>query len=148
MTQYSRLGCVHGHITGTCLTHGGDYYIGEDGVYACPTAHVAEQVAQERARQFRLYGTNEDLLDGTGDNVRWLAPLAPTPAQYVERDFRTEYNTHAQPTWMHLLREEVAEAMQESDPEALATELIQVAAVAVSWVEKLQARSFSENRKN
>ena len=44
---------------------------------------------------------------------------------------------------MHLVREEVAEAFAESDPARLREELIQVAALAVSWVEKIDARTFS-----
>ena len=41
---------------------------------------------------------------------------------------------------MHLLREEIAEVFVESDADRLREELIQVAALAVSWVEKIDAR--------
>ena len=37
-------------------------------------------------------------------------------------------------TWRDILHEEVLEAHAESDPDALETELVQVAAVAVQWI--------------
>jgi hypothetical protein len=40
-------------------------------------------------------------------------------------------------TWWHVLREEVCEAFAEADPERLRDELIQVAAMAIRWVEDL-----------
>ena len=40
-------------------------------------------------------------------------------------------------TWLHILREEVFEAFAEDDPAKLRAELIQVAAVAVQWVEAI-----------
>jgi hypothetical protein len=43
--------------------------------------------------------------------------------------------------WLHILREEVAEAFAESDPAKLRAELVQVAAVAVNWVEAIDRRA-------
>lgn len=43
-------------------------------------------------------------------------------------------------TWSYILAEEVYEAFAESDPDKLRTELIQVAAVAVAWVEAIDRR--------
>ncbi|MBF8186936.1 NUDIX domain-containing protein [Nonomuraea sp. K274] len=43
-------------------------------------------------------------------------------------------------TWRHILAEEVFEAFAESDPGSLRAELIQVAAVAVKWVQALDHR--------
>ena len=43
-------------------------------------------------------------------------------------------------TYEHILTEEWAEALAESDPAALRAELIQLAAVAVQWVETLDRR--------
>jgi hypothetical protein len=40
-------------------------------------------------------------------------------------------------TWAHILTEEFYEALAEADPEKLREELVQVAAVAVAWVECL-----------
>lgn len=111
----------------------------------CPTAAVLVEVSNERERQFTQYGTNDDLLDGTGPGVTWLRPLASTwPADQVERNFRRDYELQPAITWMHLVREEVAEAFMEDDPVKLRSELIQVAALAVSWIEKLDARGCPE----
>jgi hypothetical protein len=43
-----------------------------------------------------------------------------------------------------LVREEVAEVFQETDPVKLREELVQVAALAVSWIEKIDARQLAE----
>lgn len=43
-------------------------------------------------------------------------------------------------TWKDILAEEVAEAHAETDPAALRAELIQVAAVAVAWIEAIDRR--------
>lgn len=43
--------------------------------------------------------------------------------------------------WLHILREEVAEAFAETDPVALRGELVQVAAVAVAWAEAIDRRT-------
>ncbi len=40
-------------------------------------------------------------------------------------------------TWRSILLEEVTEAFAESDPKLLREELVQVCAVAVAWIEKL-----------
>jgi hypothetical protein len=48
-----------------------------------------------------------------------------------------ERAAHGEVTWLDILLEEVAEAFAESDLVKLRTELIQVAAVAVRWVEAI-----------
>ena len=114
---------------------------------------VLEQVMEERRRQVARYGHNEHLEDGTGPDVDWLRPFTdtqPVPATRVQVGFRHEYERHerrnGKPTWMHLVREEVAESFQESDPERLEAELIQVAALCVSWIEKLHQRREQQVR--
>lgn len=112
------------------------------------TADVFTDIVLERHRQIHLHGHNEDTPDGTGPDVCWLDTPDPylghRGAADIEKDLRLAYETHArsgQPiTWMHLLREEFAEAMLEDDPTKLYTELVQVAAVAVSWAEKIRQR--------
>jgi hypothetical protein len=108
------------------------------------TVEVLGLVMREREHQVDRYGTNQDLKDGTGPDVLWLgnthAYLSALPAESIELVLRREYERHDQPTWMHLVREEIAEAFKESDPERLEEELIQVAALCVSWVEKLRIR--------
>lgn len=44
-------------------------------------------------------------------------------------------------SWRHILWEEVREAFAENDPHLLRTELVQVAAVAVKWVEAIDRRA-------
>lgn len=106
------------------------------------TRAVLDLVLAERQAQEARYGhANEVLEDGTGPGTTWLLPLTAASAKQVQSAFRMnyeefEFDTGA-PTWMHLVREEVAEAFQEDDPDRLAEELIQVAALCVSWVERL-----------
>jgi hypothetical protein len=46
-------------------------------------------------------------------------------------------------TWRHILTEEVYEAFAESDPTKLRAELVQVAAVAVQWIQAIDRRPTS-----
>lgn len=112
------------------------------------TIAVLERVFEERQRQVLVYGHNEDLEDGTGPDVGWCDPVVdvaggagPVPAEEVQEIFRDNYNGFAdrtgKPTWMHLVREEIAEAFELSgDDPAFVEEILQVAALCVSWAEK------------
>jgi hypothetical protein len=121
-----------------CKIHGGRMGQHAEG---CQTVNVLSDVRAERARQFARYGTNEDLLDGTGPEVEWFRFY---PAHRVERILRDQYEAHerefGKPTFRHLVAEEIAEAFQENSPKRLREELLQVAALAVSWIEKIDAR--------
>ena len=125
---------------GRCPVHGGPMASG----VLCMTDAVLSLVREERARQFARYGTNDDLPDGSGPLTRWLLPYTAEGAQTIEGDLREDYEEYEEeagaPTWVHLLREEMAEAFAEGDPQRLEEELIQVAALAVSWVESLRTR--------
>lgn len=101
---------------------------------------VLADIRAERRRQIEQYGSNDDLLDGTGPRAQWLMPFKSADAVTIEAGFRREYGHHLQPTWVRLVREEIAEAFLEDDPERLRAELVQVAALCVSWCEKLDAR--------
>lgn len=100
---------------------------------------MLQRIRLERERQIALYGTNSDLEDGTGEP--WLAPFAESSADSIERWFRVDYESHEKPNWVRLVREEVAEAFCETDPTRLSEELIQVAALCVSWCEQLHGRA-------
>lgn len=100
---------------------------------------VLDLVRTERARQVKLYGDNADLEDGTGTG--WLTPWTWEEARHIEQLLREDYDRYDKPTWVRLLREEMAEAFCETDPERLMEELVQVAALAVSWCEKIKMRS-------
>src|SRR5690606_41514446 len=44
-------------------------------------------------------------------------------------------------TWMHIMREEVWEALSETDRDRLRAELVQVIAVGVAWIECLDEQT-------
>lgn len=108
------------------------------------TIAVLEQVFEERIRQVERYGHNENIEDGTGPETRWLLPFTTDGAEDIEDKLREDYETFEEetgdPTWVHLLREEMAEVFVEDDPIKLRAELLQVAALCVSWAEKLDQR--------
>jgi len=142
-----------------CRVHGAAW--SETG---CLATSVADDVLAHRQWQFEQYGANRDVPDGTGKDVEWLAPVVSEAATRGFRRghdytatgildlFREEWDYdnsateeekaqfYKDMTWVRMLREEVAEAFIEDDPEALEVELIQVAALAISWVEKLRER--------
>lgn len=106
------------------------------------TRAILDLVLIERRAQEARYGkANETILDGSSPNARWLLPFSSDPADVIQMKLRSDYEEFEEetgsPTWLHLVREEIAEAFQESDPARLAEELIQVAALCVSWIERL-----------
>jgi len=95
---------------------------------------VLRDVALERSNQDRKYG-EQNHPDGTCRKTYWIAA----------KNARTEYEIaatahHGGLTWAHVLREEVYEALEEEDPAALRAELVQIAAVAIAWIECLDRR--------
>lgn len=92
-------------------------------------AEIGDEVYQERVRQHDKWG-EQNHPDGTG------GVSAEYWAKVIRRDCDRAF-ADGRGTFAHILNEEVAEALAETDPEKLKTELIQVAAVAVAWVEKL-----------
>jgi len=111
------------------------------------TPHLEEVlhlVRDERTRQIQQYGTNDDIELGFGSSVSsypWLTPFHPATAVEAQRVFRWDYEgyvqIHGKPTWMHLIREEVAELFEVHRREDAIAEAIQVAALCVSLVELL-----------
>lgn len=105
---------------------------------------VLALVRQERSRQVHMYGLNEDVPMGFGGSVSdhpWLTPYTADPSGLVEAAFRADYEAyerrHGNPTWMHLIREEVAELFTTERVDDTVTEAVQVAALCVSLVEHL-----------
>lgn len=133
--------CMSSEDGTRCSVHGGKY---SQLTGQCQTLDVLAEVSAERAQQFDQYSTNENLEDGTGPNAVWVSPITYWSASHIEKMFREDYETYealtGAPTWMHLVREEVAEAFAETDQERLRAELIQLAALCVSWVEKMDTR--------
>lgn len=100
---------------------------------------VLAELADERARQDAKWG-EQNHPDGTGPDIAhgFLGRMdeharhAQLRAQGAAMDGTL--------TWHLILLEEVYEGMAESDPVALRAELIQVAAVAVAWIEAIDRR--------
>lgn len=106
------------------------------------TRAILDLVLEHRQVQEARYGdVNLHIVDGTGPEARWLLPFTGMSAEQIQKELRRDYEDFEAETgtvtWAHLVREEIAEAFQEEDPERLAEELIQVAALCVSWVERL-----------
>ncbi len=90
---------------------------------------VLTDVADERLRQHVRWG-QQDHAHGTGGaGNRQSADDARAVCQQAFG--------HNLGTWRHVLDEEVREAFAEADPARLRVELVQVAAVAVAWVEAI-----------
>jgi hypothetical protein len=113
-------------------------------------ADVLSEVAAERARQDAKWGKPADrgYADGTGGLV-WRADgvVRRDAIQEIRRERADEARevcdaafNEGRPEWRLVLREEVAEAIAEDEPAKLRAELIQVAAVAVAWIEAIDAR--------
>lgn len=113
------------------------------------TRRVLAEVRIERVRQDLKWG-EQNHPDGTGADIRVLRSTD------VNLDLRTGHeladifkakcrsNRLGRDTWRDILLEEVFEVMAESDPAPLRAELIQVAAVAVQWVEAIDRRNQGE----
>lgn len=98
-------------------------------------------IAKERMAQDKKFG-EQNHPDGTGNIfpvARYGTYTAPEAAELARYDCN-EAAKGGYLEWRHILLEEVFEAIAESDPELLRAELIQVAAVAVAWVEHIDRR--------
>lgn len=105
---------------------------------------VLHAIREERMRQISQYGTNADVMLGFGSSVSaypWLLPYSDADGNRIEAAFRADYEryvaSHGKPTWMHLIREEVAELFAARHSRHAVDEAIQVAALCVSLVEHL-----------
>ena len=90
------------------------------------TRSVLGKVADERRRQPAKWG-EQNHPNGTGEEFAAQADIARAACEFA---FAT-----GEGTWAHILSEEFFEALAEADPVKLREELVQVAAVATSWVE-------------
>lgn len=106
------------------------------GPLADATDLILAEVRRERERQDLKWG-QQNHPDGTGGqfksaHVRFIR-------EACERAF-----AEGRGTWWHVLQEEVAEAFGEESPDKLRAELVQLAAVAVAWIECLDRRTASQ----
>lgn len=98
-------------------------------------ATAIAEVVRERIRQDAKWG-EQNHPDGTGIN-------GPTDRQLADasRKLCQSAAEAGMVTWRHILDEEMREAFAEPDPVALRAELVQVAAVAVAWIEAIDRRA-------
>jgi hypothetical protein len=104
------------------------------------TAGVLIEVGRERVRQDAKFGPVRDYRDGTG------GADARAAAELLRHVCQTAPDTPEGDTWAKVLAEEVAEAIAEVDDDPLRRELVQVAAVAVAWVQDLDRRRTGGER--
>lgn len=95
------------------------------------TSSVLTEVYFEREAQDAKWG-EQNHPDGTSNELQCNADYA--------RDLCDFAASRGTVTWQHILGEEFAEALAEEDPEKLRAELVQVAAVAVAWIEAIDRR--------
>ncbi|MFH9813437.1 hypothetical protein ACH4NI_35395 [Streptomyces olivaceus] len=99
--------------------------------------HMTE-VDAERQRQLARFG-DQHHPDGTGSTT--------DKERADEARRHCDHTTHTgQLTWNDILTEEVCEALAESEPGLLRTELVQVAAVALAWISDLDSRTDGSAR--
>lgn len=97
------------------------------------TDRVLSQVLAERIAQDTKWG-EQNHNDGTGNKSQ--QDRAEFARRWCKSAFESGYGT-----WADVLTEEVAEAEAERDPATLRAELLQVAAVAVAWIEAIDRRT-------
>jgi hypothetical protein len=105
----------------------------------CAVIDVLQEVRAERERQHAKWG-EQDHPNGTGSALPGGERAARRTADEIRAGCDKAFRD-GKGTWAHILCEEVAEACCETDRVKLRAELVQVAAVAVQWVEKLDRDS-------
>lgn len=98
---------------------------------------VLTDLAAERDRQDEKWG-EQNHPDGTGPEDRPWGRSADVRVAKQLTDFMARRGLL---TWRHILAEEFYEALAEDEPALLRAELLQVAAVAVAWVEAIDRRT-------
>lgn len=100
---------------------------------------VLADITAERESQHTLWGIQHHMPDGTGPQWTPLADSARRDCEHADETGRL--------SWRHVLVEEIAEALAEAEPTRLRHELVQVAAVAVQWIQAIDHRNASTPRK-
>jgi hypothetical protein len=98
--------------------------------------YVHDAVQAEEDRQVELWG-EQNHPDGTGEDFAVAASMAK---EACEAAF-----ANGTGTWLDILVEEVFEAAEEADEEALIVELTQVAAVAKNWIRAIKRRQAARD---
>ena len=110
------------------------------------TEKVLNEVLAERVRQEEKWG-EQNHPDGTGPDVELETPYGNYMEELADShknhtDFKAEYGGL---TYKDIFLEEVFEALAEENPISLREELVQTAAVAVAWVEKIDRDKEKNN---
>lgn len=94
---------------------------------------IFDQIDDECDASTNIHGDQSHLPNGTAwARDRVMADLARAGCDQARDDNRI--------TWRHILEEEVREAFAEKDPALLRAELVQVAAVAVKWIDAIDRK--------
>lgn len=93
---------------------------------------VIKDVMAEMSAQLEKWGEQNH---PDGSSTRY------TPLADIFRSIADNNAAEGALTWHDILSEEFYEAIAEEDPEKLRTELVQVAAVALTWCEAIDRRS-------
>ncbi|GAB2882748.1 hypothetical protein [Streptomyces mayteni] len=122
-----------------------------------PTDRVLAEVANTRRRQDIRWGEqNHPALAPCGDDTATRAAYEADADRWKGiNDERAKASAptagcpegaapHTHTAWDGILLEEVYEALAEEDPAAIRAELVQVAAVAVAWVEAIDRRTAQQ----
>ncbi|MCC3276394.1 hypothetical protein LJ753_10985 [Arthrobacter sp. zg-Y20] len=112
---------------------------------AASTEAVLGHIRDERALQNTKWG-EQNHPDGTGPATRPLLAICSNETDAAALADLATFSTGTASevgvvTWRDILLEEMFEALAESDPAKLRTELVQVAAVAAQWVEAIDRRT-------
>jgi len=94
--------------------------------------HILREIAGERDRQDAKWGLQHHD-DGTDEGFGFVADVMRRRCELAA--------SRGQVTWRHILLEEVYESFAERDTARLRAELVQVAAVAVNWIEDIDSRA-------
>lgn len=94
---------------------------------------VVLEVDRERDRQDEKWGQQNHPNGRVGGRIEHEAA--------IEARFRCQSNGPGEDNWRDILDEEIAEAYAATSDAELRAELVQVAAVAVAWVETIDRRS-------
>jgi hypothetical protein len=100
---------------------------------------VLGDIGAERDRQDAKWGADRNLPDFPQTYRRGSA-FARVREEEAKRHCSASFLAN-DPNWFVILQEEVAEALATTDTASLRAELIQVAAVAVAWVEAIDRRN-------
>lgn len=96
------------------------------------TNAVLNEVLEERRRQDEKWGEQNHPSGSPGDVARRYADVSRATCEKAAAEGRV--------TWTHIFHEEASEALVETDESKLRAELVQVAAVAVAWIECIDRR--------